>query len=226
VISPRFEDFLGKAVSIYVFAFLIWVQGHSVVDMARDPAAVHHWELAITARTLGLVFLIMVVYLTFTRHPPKRNAAGLEPRITAIAGTFTLMALVVLPTGEIPVEWRWISILLIATGQALSIVSLYRLGRSFSIMASARSLVTTGPYSVVRHPLYAAEAISATGLLISNWSWSALIVGVVHFAFQFRRMHNEEQVLRSEFAEYQEYAAKVAMILPRLPRSPFGPSRP
>ena len=51
--SPRFEDFLGKAVSIYVFAFLIWVQGHSVVDMARDPAGVHHWELAITARTLA-----------------------------------------------------------------------------------------------------------------------------------------------------------------------------
>ena len=82
MISPRFEDFLARP-QIYVFAYLIWVQRAFRRDMARDPAADHHWELAITARALGLVFLIMVVWLTVTPPSAQANAAGLEPRITA-----------------------------------------------------------------------------------------------------------------------------------------------
>ncbi len=63
-------------------------------------------------------------------------------------------------------------------------------------MACARSLVTGGPYGVVRHPLYAAEAVTAAAVII-QLVVVAPIVGMLHFAFQFRRMINEEKVLRT-----------------------------
>ena len=99
------------------------------------------------------------------------------------------MALVVLPTGTVGGGILFLAVSLIVVGTGLSIDCLWWLGRSFAIMASARrSLVTGGPYGVVRHPLYAAEAVTAIGVLISNWSLAALCVGLFHFALQFRRM--------------------------------------
>ena len=46
------------------------------------------------------------------------------------------------------------------------------LGRSYSITASARKLVTSGPDSILRHPLYACEILLMTGLMIVNLSSS------------------------------------------------------
>jgi protein-S-isoprenylcysteine O-methyltransferase Ste14 len=103
-------------------------------------------------------------------------------------------------------------------GTIFSIYCLHYLGRSFSIMASARELVTHGPYGVVRHPLYLAEGISTVGVILLNWSIWAVMLGLVQMALQFRRMLNEEKVLRAAFPEYADYAARVPMIVPGLRR--------
>ncbi|MCY1303544.1 Phospholipid methyltransferase [compost metagenome] len=125
------------------------------------------------------------------------------------------MILVVLPRGTVGPGLLIASTILTLIGAALSIYCLSWLGRSFSVMATARRLVTTGPYAIVRHPLYAAEAIGALGFLIANSSLAALLVGGTHFAFQFRRMYNEERVLRRTFPEYASYASQVPMLIPR-----------
>ena len=57
---------------------------------------------------------------------------------------------------------------MIVFGTLASVYCLYYLGRSFSIMACARELVTHGPYGVIRHPLYVAEAITVLGIIIAN----------------------------------------------------------
>ncbi|MBS3648092.1 isoprenylcysteine carboxylmethyltransferase family protein [Pseudaminobacter sp. 19-2017] len=221
----KLEDVLGKAFIVVVFFFLAMTQWASIVVIIRDRDSVDFWILVLSSRVLGLLFLCLVVGLTVVRHAPKLSAGGLEPRLSALAGTFALMLLVVLPTGSVGPGLLAGSTILIAIGSALSIYCLSWLGRSFSIMASARSLVTSGPYGVVRHPLYAAEAISVVGVLIANWSAAALLVGAVQFAFQFRRMFNEERVLRRTFPEYANYAATVPMFIPRLPMPMPRPER-
>jgi protein-S-isoprenylcysteine O-methyltransferase Ste14 len=138
----------------------------------------------------------------------------------AMAGTFGMMGLVALPAGKIGIELRVLSAIIIMAGTVLSSVCAYWLGRSFSIMASARNLVKSGPYSLVRHPLYAAEAFTAIGIVISHWSVAALLLGLVQLAIQFRRMHHEEAVLRANFPEYAAYAAATPMIVPFLRRKP------
>jgi protein-S-isoprenylcysteine O-methyltransferase Ste14 len=50
------------------------------------------------------------------------------------------------------------------------------LGRSFSIFPEGRELVTHGPFSVVRHPLYLTEQIAALGTMLQfNQPWSLLL---------------------------------------------------
>lgn len=212
--TNHLEDLLGKILIAVVFFGLTGVQFLSVVAMLADPWSFDGWLLAFLSRALSLNFLLLVVYLTLTRFPPVDSAQGIEPRISALVGTFALMLLVVLPTGSVGPAWRLFATILIVVGSALSIYAISFLGRSFSIMATARELVQTGPYSVVRHPLYLAEAISIIGIIISNWSVAALILGTIQFGFQFRRMHNEERVLRRNFPEYRAYSERVPMIVP------------
>jgi protein-S-isoprenylcysteine O-methyltransferase Ste14 len=91
---------------------------------------------------------------------------------------------------------------------------LVRLGRSFSMMAEARRLVTSGPYRFVRHPLYIAEELAMIGLLIQFFSLSSAFVLAVQIAFQLCRIHNEEAVLAESFPEYAAYQQRTARLLP------------
>ncbi|MEY9558893.1 protein-S-isoprenylcysteine O-methyltransferase Ste14 [Sinorhizobium fredii] len=210
----RLEDITGKIFLVLAFFYLALQQIASIVTIIRLRGNVELFPLALSSRLLGLLFLCFVVCLTVVRLPPRQSAEGIEPRLSALAGTFGLMVLVVLPRGTVGQGMLIASTFLILIGTALSIYCLFWLGRSFSVMATARKLVTTGPYAIVRHPLYAAEAISAVGFLIANWSLAALLVGAVHFAFQFRRMFNEERVLRRTFPEYASYASSVPKFIP------------
>jgi protein-S-isoprenylcysteine O-methyltransferase Ste14 len=107
-----------------------------------------------------------------------------------------------------------VSTVLILAGSGAALYTLAQLGRSFSMMAEARRLVTWGPYRYVRHPLYVAEELAIIGLFMQFASvWSALVLAV-HIAFQLRRMHNEETVLADIFPEYAAYRQRTARLLP------------
>jgi protein-S-isoprenylcysteine O-methyltransferase Ste14 len=212
--TQEFEDRAEKVLLITIFSLLALQQALSVAATIQAHAQIDFWALTLTSRVFSLIFLLMIVVLTLTRLPPKNSATGIEPRLTAVAGTFSMTLLVVLPTAQVSYEWRLAAAILIVTGTVLSVYCLAWLGQSFAILASARRLVTGGPYAVVRHPLYIAEAVTVTGMVIANWSFPAAVLAVCTFLLQVRRMFNEERVLRSVFPEYHDYAARVPMILP------------
>ena len=54
------------------------------------------------------------------------------------------------------------------SASVLGVLTLSFLGRSFSVMPEARRLVTTGPYSIVRHPLYLFELLGVVGILLAG----------------------------------------------------------
>lgn len=180
------------------------------------------WQINLVSLVATSVFLGLILYFTATRLPPRNNAAGIEPRLTAIAGTFIMMLLIILPGGVVGPELRVFSTVLIIVGTILSALCLRHLGRSFSIMATARELVTKGPYGFVRHPLYGAEVVTMVGVALGHWSLSAAALLVVWLGLQIRRAQNEERVLRDSFPEYADYARRVPMLLPGLMTPKFG----
>src|SRR5207245_8546437 len=99
-------------------------------------------KLAIIAQVAATIFLALQLVMTVARLPPKGTANGIEPRITSIAGAFLILSGMFLTPAVDSESAQLIALCLIFIGTASSILCLYRLGRSFSIMATARRLVT------------------------------------------------------------------------------------
>jgi len=169
-------------------------------------------HIAMRLSTIG--FLLLVAAAVVLRTRPSEKANGLEPRISALAGTFMMYSIPLFPRPELSTSLELASTVLILIGSVGAVVILSQLGRSFSVMAEARQLVTSGPYRFVRHPLYLTEEIATIGLFIQVASVWALLLLAVHIAFQMRRIHNEETVLTGSFPEYAAYAQITARLIP------------
>lgn len=214
MISPRTEDMLGKALLVGAFGWSLMSQSRGLVAQWHAANRPENFELMLLSQVLTLLFVGMAIGLTLRRLPARSVASGWEPRAAAIGGTFLLITLMWTPMGQASTAVLVLANALILGGTILSMWSLHYLGRSFSVMASARELVTGGPYGIVRHPLYLFEAVTMTGVILAHWSWQATLLGAMQFALQFRRMQHEERVLRETFPEYESYASRVPMLIP------------
>jgi protein-S-isoprenylcysteine O-methyltransferase Ste14 len=206
--------------SVLIFGNVSWI----VHAVGVEHHASDHLLLNIAARASSSLFVALAAATTLTRLPPVRKAAGIEPRIAALLGTFLLTALAMLPRQELPPIALGFSSLLIIAGMLTSFVVLRWLGRAFSIMAEARRLVTYGPYRIVRHPLYVCEELAVIGTFIQVLSPWAVVILFMHAVFQVRRMLNEEKVLEATFPEYEQYARKTPRLIPALVWQAVGPS--
>lgn len=97
------------------------------------------------------------------------------------------------------------------------ISAVFRLGRNRTPFPAPRpgsTLVTTGIYARIRHPLY--SAMMAMGL---GWAcfWSngiALVLAAVFIVFLHTKAKFEEQLLSAHFEDYSSYADRVPRYFP------------
>ncbi len=213
-------EFLGRVGIVIYFTTAATLKGVSIFQLLADRLAApdNNRLLVLLSNLASLVFLCLVVVVAVFRLKPSRKAPSIESRITAMAATYLLLPLSLMPLGNTPpVVASVIGLCLVGLGSVLSAYVLVWLGRSFSIMAEARGLVTRGPYAIVRHPLYVAEEIAVIGMVLLNWSLIAVVLAGLQWALQLRRMRHEEEVLLSAFPEYGSYAACTPRWLPGLP---------
>jgi protein-S-isoprenylcysteine O-methyltransferase Ste14 len=81
-------------------------------------------------------------------------------------------------------------------------------------------LVETGPYTCVRHPIYASFFLCSGGLLLVNPALTTLTVAAYFFWDFSRAALREEVVLQEKLPGYVEYMARVPRYFPRFQRSP------
>lgn len=86
--------------------------------------------------------------------------------------------------------------------------------RFFSVVVRVQTerghrVVTSGPYSVVRHPGYAGmmASVPLSGLALGSWVGAA--IGLVYSALIFRRVLFEDGFLRRSLPGYDEYMKQV-----------------
>ncbi|WP_292668853.1 phosphatase PAP2 family protein [Mesorhizobium sp.] len=198
------------------FTFCSTLKAATLVKALRGAEWTVAWIIDVTADVAALGFLVLIVATTVARLPPVSTAQGIEPRISALIGCFATATLIAVPRVETLPQIQLAADLITIVGFTLCIWCLWWLGRSFSITAQARRLVTAGPYQIVRHPLYACEAIVLLGIVLSNPTWATIAIGAIALAFQYRRIVNEEKVLRAAFPEYSAYARTTRMLIPSL----------
>jgi protein-S-isoprenylcysteine O-methyltransferase Ste14 len=170
--------------------------------------------LSTVAHVTTLAFLAILVVMFAVRHVPQQTASGFYPRCAAVAGTFLSVGMVQLPPQELSYALYLASLLLIICGTGLALYAALVLGRSISILPEARRLVTWGPYSLVRHPLYLGEIVATAGVALQYLSGWALLLLALVCVFQFQRTRYEERVLFRSFPKYGDYMARTARLIP------------
>lgn len=177
---------------------------------AQDVAA----GLSGAAKLATLIFLAVQMVLFLIRRLPERSADGFLPRAAAVFGANLNFAFLLLPRARIGLPLEAISTALVLAGTIAAIMVAIWLGRGFSILPQARRLVTSGPYRVIRHPLYLAEQVATFGAMLQFREPWAILLALAVFAAQFPRMHYEERVLSQAYPEYRDYAARTARLIP------------
>lgn len=210
-------DLLGRAGIVAYFTFAATIQCFKIYAALENRQALDdaHANLRLLSELAVLVFLALIVVTTLFRHKPLASTDHLEPHISALAGTLLLGLLALMPQAEpLSPALTITALILVVIGSLLSAYVLTWLGRSFSITAQARRLVTAGPYAIVRHPLYVTEGITTVGIVILHFSWPVVLLAVIQWTLQLRRMHNEERVLKATFQKYDSYAKRTPRVIP------------
>jgi protein-S-isoprenylcysteine O-methyltransferase Ste14 len=113
---------------------------------------------------------------------------------------------------------RWLGVVLFAAGGALRIWPVFVLGRRFSGLVAIQpghTLVTTGVYSVIRHPSYLGLLVSSLGWALAFRSGVGVLLVVLLIPPLIARIRAEERLLRSQFgAEYDAYCRRTSRLIP------------
>ena len=90
--------------------------------------------------------------------------------------------------------------------------------RSFHAAASPTEggLVTSGPYALVRHPIYAAILLFLGAGITAHLAWQTVALGLLALAATVVRMVTEERLVRARYPEYAAYAARTRRLIPHI----------
>lgn len=77
-------------------------------------------------------------------------------------------------------------------------------------------LITSGPFAIIRHPMYSGLILAAIGSLLLYLTWTTLLFAIFS-PFILVRAHREELVLSAEFGEeWKAYCKQTPAFVPRL----------
>jgi protein-S-isoprenylcysteine O-methyltransferase Ste14 len=151
-------------------------------------------------------FYLTLWFLILTRPPAKAESSGLLPRVAAFVGTYMPWTITfAAPTALALVAPTLLSMICVMGGAALMLYTIWHLGRSFSVVPQARSVVKTGPYQWIKHPLYLSEEIAVLGVVLQFLSPLTVAILIAHIAVQVYRILYEEKLLHT-LPEYHAYS--------------------
>jgi protein-S-isoprenylcysteine O-methyltransferase Ste14 len=88
---------------------------------------------------------------------------------------------------------------------------------TLTVMPSVKQggqLCTSGPYRVIRHPMYTAVLLLLLGLLLNNYSHTGLVVFFIVLVDLIVKMNVEEKILIAHYADYKDYMTGTKRIVP------------
>lgn len=203
--------------------FLILMLGLALFVSAGTFAYWQAWlYLAVFASCVTLITGYLVAYdrrLLESRLNvgPVAETQRSQQVIQGFASLFFL-ALFIVPGMDHRFHWSHVSIVLILLSDAmvilsLGIVFLVFLENSFTSaiieVSSEQRVISTGPYSLVRHPMYSGAMLLLIFTPLALGSWIGLPMALPVIFVIVARLLNEEKFLQSNLPGYEEYRRKV-----------------
>jgi len=184
-------------------------------------------------------WLVRIYYVRKTRDPSAPRSRR-ERREAMKKEWVTGILLIVLTPVELilillyvwgPIWMNWADILgpywIHWTGAGLMVLSIplmswihTTLGKHYSYALETKSeqtLVKSGPYARVRHPLYSAHNLNNLGMILLTGNIPLIIFAIFGIPLTYVRMRDEERMMIEQFgSEYEEYIERTGRIFPKL----------
>ena len=186
----------------------------------------NYWQAWVFLSVFGLSSLAVTVYLI--KNDPKlleRRMHGgptaekeLSQKIIMSAASIGFAAILIVPA--LDHRWHWSAVppyaviagnILIVLGWTI-ILFVFRENTFTSAtieVAADQRVVSTGPYAVVRHPMYSGSLLYFLGIPIALGSWWGLLVGILMMPAFVLRLFDEEKLLARNLPGYSEYMDRV-----------------
>jgi protein-S-isoprenylcysteine O-methyltransferase Ste14 len=162
-----------------------------------------------TAGILSLILLVsesLPVFLILIRRQANALSDKTVDWLLALMGS--ILPLLAVPAAAGALVPAGLSGTIMLVGLYVQISAKVFLGRSFGLVAANRGIKVTGPYRIVRHPMYAGYTIIHVGFLLSFPSLWNLVLYSTQLAIQMARLLREELLLNQD-QSYRDYAARV-----------------
>jgi protein-S-isoprenylcysteine O-methyltransferase Ste14 len=179
-----------------------------------------------------VVWILFLLYWQIKAVHTK-TTQRLEPVGSRVLRVFIfVIAIVMLSTTRIPLPWLylqlwpdgllpfWLGAAVTIAGLLFAVWAREHLGSNWSrsvTIKQGHELITTGPYAVVRHPIYTGILGGFLGTAIALSQVRGLIVLVLIFFVFWIKLRMEEEWMRAQFGEvYSTYAHRTAALVPYL----------
>jgi protein-S-isoprenylcysteine O-methyltransferase Ste14 len=114
----------------------------------------------------------------------------------------------------------WAGAAITAAALAFSVWARVHLGRNWSATVTVKQdheLILTGPYAIVRHPIYTGVLFGFVGTALAIGQWRGVLAVAIVFAAFWRKLRLEERWMGETFGEdYRRYRARTRALIPFL----------
>lgn len=167
-------------------------------------------------------------------HAMSKNIKAAERSESAPSRLIRLLSMVcaasLLSFSSIPLPWVnerllprgvlyfWSGAAITAGGLLFSVWGRRHLGKNWSQDVAVKKdheLITSGPYALVRHPIYTGLMLAFIGSAVARGEWRGLLAVALVFAALWHKLRLEEKWMRAQFGEsYAAYSRRVAALVP------------
>jgi protein-S-isoprenylcysteine O-methyltransferase Ste14 len=214
LILPTLRTFLIGAVALGIVIFL--------------PAwTLNYWQAWVfivvfmtSANAIGIYLSLKDPALLERRKNvgPSAEQSPLQ-RIIMLLAVLGVVVLLVVSALDHRFQWSVVSPVAVLIGDALIILSFFifyivfrenTFGSSTINVIEGQKVISTGPYGLIRHPMYGGVLVMVTGATLALGSlWGLAVVLLVTIPGLVWRILDEEKLLRKDLPGYTEYTQKV-----------------
>jgi protein-S-isoprenylcysteine O-methyltransferase Ste14 len=139
-------------------------------------------------------------------------------KLIVLLSMIPLLATFIVPPLDYRFGWSHMPPWLSVVGDVLILVGMWMVYRVFKEnsfgaatvkVESGQKVISTGPYAIVRNPMYSSAAVYIIGLSLALGSYWGLVASLLTILGLVWRLFDEEKLLKQDLPGYTDYCAKV-----------------